>query len=241
MIRLLNRLSRGFALLSALRKPGGFRALCTWRPFSVTSFEIARRLRDAGCDFATIIDGGANVGQFARACAETWPTARIYSFEPLPSIAATLHHNLRDLGPRIQIHQVALGPEPATIMLHQTPYSLQSSVLKPTDLPYENIPVEQARLDDLLRGELLSPPLLLKLDLQGYEMDALNGAVDLLKQTNAVLLEISFKPVYESEPTFEVLRHFLAEHGFRLHRPLDVLWESDQIIQMDALFIRSDA
>lgn len=217
------------------------RAMRTWKPFSITSFEITRRLHTAGYRFGTVIDGGANAGQFARACAETWPEARVFSFEPLPAVASALRANLRDLQQRVHIDEVALGACEGTVTLHSTPYSLQSSVLRPLGTNYTEIAVRQARLDDLVPVAALEGPVLLKLDLQGYELEALRGAPEVLKKTDAVLLEVGFEASYEGEPSFEVLRRFLATCGFAFERPFDVLWQDDQIAQMDALFTRPDA
>lgn len=210
----------------------------TWRPFSITSFELTRRLQSVGYQFSTVVDGGANTGQFARACAEVWPEAHIYSYEPLPLVSRALRQNLHDLADRVQIEEVALGAKEEVVIFHKTSYSLQSSVLTPVGIDYEEIQVRQARLDDLLRDARLVSPVLLKLDLQGYELEALKGSTDLLHHVNAVLLEVGFEASYEGEPSFDVLCRFLEEHGFAFSRPFDVLWQHDQIVQMDALFTR---
>ena len=233
--------SRAARLARLLPRATGRRAFRTWKPFSITSYEITQRLSAAGYRFGTVVDGGANAGQFARASAETWPQAQVYSFEPLPALAATLRQNLRDLVPRVHIEEVALGASAGMVTFYETPYSLQSSVLKPIGTAYEKIEVRQVRLDDLLGETTLAQPVLLKLDLQGYELEALKGAVGLLEKTDAILLEVGFQPTYEGEPSFEVLRRFLETHGFAFRRPFDVLWENDQIAQMDALFTRPDA
>ncbi len=235
---LLDRFTR---LARSLRTSQGREAARSWKPFSITSFEITQRLVQAGYAFDVVIDGGANAGQFARACAMTWPLARVVSFEPLPDLADEAKGNLADVSDRVTVHQVALGPETATVTLHHTPYSLQSSVLKPTGLEFETIDVPQVRLDDVLGGTDLPPATLLKLDLQGYELAALQGATETLARVDAVLLEVGFETSYEGEPSFEALRSFLADHGFAFRRPFDVLWEDGQITQMDALFTRPDA
>ncbi len=237
----MSLLSRVMRLASLLPHATGRRAFRTWKPFSITSYEITQRLSMADYRFSTVVDGGANAGQFARASAETWPGARVYSFEPLPALASMLRRNLQNLGQRVHIEEVALGASAGTVTFYETPYSLQSSALKPTGTTYEQITVRQARLDDLLRDASLQPPVLLKLDLQGYELEALKGATETLAKSDAVLLEAGFETSYEGEPSFEMLRAFLATHGFAFRRPVDVLWENDQITQMDALFTRADA
>jgi hypothetical protein len=82
---------------------------------------------------------------------------------------------------------------------------------------------------------------LLKLDLQGYEIEALKGARAVLGRTDYVLLETAFKRLYENEPLFEDLADYLRTAGFHFLRPVG--FETDfrgEVVQMDALFARGD-
>src|SRR5690606_27391001 len=100
--------------------------------------------------------------------------------------------------------------------------------------------VPVARLDTVLAAEPVEQPVLLKLDLQGYELEALHGATDTLQHTDYVLLEAAFKPVYEGEPLFGELYDFMRAQGFHFLRPLDFLRDArGVIVQMDALFGRA--
>lgn len=228
-------------LLRILRSEGGFAAFRRWKPFSITAFEMMQSLRSQGFSFRTIIDAGANVGQFARAAAETWPEARIFSYEALPEVAAAFADNLHDLASRVHIEQVALGSQEGVISFHRTPYSLQSSALKPLHLASEPVEVAMRCLDEALQDLPIHSPALLKLDLQGYELEALQGAEDLLRRVDYVLLETAFRPSYEGEPSFNEVHAFLIKRGFVFLRPLDFLREGDEIHQMDALFARLHA
>lgn len=230
------RLSQLLHLVRVLPKPGAVQAFRTWKPFSLTSFEMMHALTQQGFAFRTVIDGGANQGQFARAAAETWPDARIYSFEPLPEVGRVLEANLASLKGRVRISHAALGPQEGTLHFYQTPYSLASSALKPEG-PYTEIEVPVLRLDDALAGEPLEGPLLLKLDLQGYELPALDGAPNTLARADAVLLETAFRSGYEGEPLFREVLAYMEAKGFRFLRPLDTLLEGTEIVQMDALFV----
>ncbi len=79
--------------------------------------------------------------------------------------------------------------------------------------------------------------MLLKLDLQGYELEALMGATETLARTRWVLFETGFRKSYEGEPDFVQILDFLRERNFRFVRPLDILRaQNGEIIQMDALF-----
>ncbi len=235
----MSRLRQALELARLLPQPGALRAFRTWRPFSITAFQMLRRLHALGLRPRTVLDGGANIGQFARAAAETFPTARIVSFEPLPDIAARLREHLADLD-RARVVESALGAEARSIRFFRTDYSLASSALQPTQATAQQTEVLAGRLDDLLDGEALEAPVLLKLDLQGYELAALSGAEETLRRTDHVLLEIAFEEAYEDEPHFDELYTFLRARGFRLLRPVDVLTDARGLItQMDALFGRA--
>ncbi|HYF46857.1 MAG TPA: FkbM family methyltransferase, partial [Acidimicrobiales bacterium] len=125
---------RAAKLADALTSKGGVRAALTWRPFSSSAFRLTNQLRRACGDFATVIDVGANAGQFARAAAQTFPDARIISFEPLPEIAAILWDRLRDVD-GLEVHACALGSRNGTIEFHPHRYSLSSSALPAAPSP----------------------------------------------------------------------------------------------------------
>ena len=86
----------------------------------------------------------------------------------------------------------------------------------------------------------LEPPVLLKLDVQGYEATTLRGGLETLKRLDYVILEASFKPMYEGEMLFMDIVHLMASYGFHFLRPVGWLShpETDEFLQMDALFNR---
>jgi FkbM family methyltransferase len=247
MVRVFKKLSEVAAIASSRN---GRRAMRHWRPFSIASWYLTRGLAAEESRFKTVIDGGANVGQFARAVAGTFDGARIFSVEPLPEIAKQLRENMADCS-RVKVLQTCLGNEDGTIKIRQNSYSQASSILPMTagadqgqaelkEIGEIEVPI--ARLDTLLKDEKLESPVLLKLDLQGYELEALKGATSVLSQCDYVLVETVFARVYEGEPLFEDIMLFLKDAGFRFIRPLNFLRDlSGRIIQMDALFGRRPA
>lgn len=235
-------LGRLVPLAQTLARPGGLRAALRWRPFSITAFRMLRTLKRLGLQPQTIIDAGANAGQFSRAAAETFPEARIHAFEALPDLAERLERRLADC-PRITVHRTAVGSTAGTLSFYRHPYTLASSALpSPGARGVEEIQVPVARLDDVLSDGALPRPLLLKMDLQGFELEALKGAERLLRRTDHVLLEAAFEAGYEGAPSFGEITNHLAARGFRFSRPVSFLSDDAGVVQeMDALFVREGA
>lgn len=243
----MNKLVRAAATL--LSEPAAVRALLTWPHFSFASYSMLTALRKQGIAPATVVDVGANVGQFAVASARTFPTAKIYSVEPLPDCLPKLRHNTRRL-PEVTILPFAVGERSGSVTFRVNAHAHSSSILAledahrrafPDAVEQRTIEVPIRTLDEILADCPLPRPLLLKLDVQGYETQALRGASRLLAVTDHLLLEASFRPMYQGEPAFEELLALAREAGFRFRRPLD--WLADdatgEILQMDALFERA--
>ncbi len=234
-------------VLGLLDQPRAYQAL-RWQPRSLAALELCNRLALLAPGLRAIIDGGANVGQFARAATETYPDAQIFSFEPLPEAGAAFRDNLKGRS-QVRLFPSALGAREGVLTFYPNAYSQSSSALHLTpehrrsfgqdkELPPTTVPV--TTLDALAAGTPLPRPLLVKLDLQGYELNALLGGRQMLATVDQVLVETVFRPMYEGEPLFDDLRGFLLTQGFRFVMPLAFL-EDDAglIVQMDALFARS--
>ena len=241
-------MKRAALLLDMLSIPGGMEALLRWRPRSLVSFRIVSVLKRECESFKTIVDGGANVGQFARAVSWAFPEAAIHCFEPQPEIAERLRANLQD-NPRLSVHECALGNADGTTTFHRNYLSQTSSIL-PLRLAHglygerlkqvSTIQVPIRRLDDALRNVPWQRPALLKLDLQGFELEALRGAEDLLARIDFILVEAAFQEVYQGEPLFNDIHAFLASRRFSLVRPISFGQEPNgDILHTDALFKRS--
>ncbi len=238
-------------LLFHLSNPKCLFAFFAWRPFSITSFLMMRKIKKMGIPFRGIIDGGANVGQFSRAAAENFPGSWIIAFEPLPDVAEEFREKLSDQSHRVRMIQTALGRKEGVVSFHRNSFSLSSSVLPLSEnhrraFPFASdvskVTVPISTLDKALKKENLEGPILLKLDLQGFELEALRGGVATLQKVDAILLESSIKPMYKGEPSFKKIKAFLDQKGFNYSQDLDFLKDfQGNILQMDALFLRKKA
>lgn len=229
-------------LADVVLEPGGLTAMLTWRPFDASAFRVVRSLSKGGLRFNTIIDGGANKGPFTRAATETYPDAQIIAFEPLPDLAEALRRNLTDR-PQVKVMESALGSREGTIDFSGRPQAARSGGSGAGTMHKgEVLEVSVCRLDNALQQILLRPPILLRLDLQGFEIEALRGGVEALSKMDYVIIETSFIPRHAGEPTFLDILEYLRSAGFSFIRPLDFVRDSSgSIVHMEALFAQSFA
>jgi FkbM family methyltransferase len=245
LIKLKEKLCK---MLTAFDTPLQVFNIFLWPMFSLSSYLVISSLIRQGIRPATIIDVGANVGQFAVASAKLLKPARIVSFEPDPHTAELFKRNTAAIT-TIELIQKALGEKKESAEFFVNKESQVSSILAlssarlaefPDHTVKHSIPVEIDTLDDIFESADLQRPILLKIDVQGYEDRVLAGASTLLKSVDFVILEISFKPLYEGEKSSNEMIHLMEQHGFIFLRPLNwnISPQNGEIIEIDALFSR---
>jgi len=196
----------------------------------------------------TVIDVGSYIGAFAFAMQIMRSGVRLYAFEPLEENLRQLELHLRRF-PNCQIFPVALGNYSGEAEFWRSEFPASSSVLPMGELHKTVFPhtasqvkevVRMAKLDEYLSQMAFEGRVLLKLDVQGFERQVLEGAVETLKRVDYVLAEVSYQPLYQGQALFEDIYEFLRVHGFEyagnfssLTSPLD-----GTILQSDALFVR---
>lgn len=237
-------------MLSLLEDVGSVKALATWPKFSITSYFMVSRLAKQGLSPRTILDVGANVGQFSVASAKLFPNAQVHSFEPVPRCFEELRKNISGLG-NVVTYPFALGDSEGEIEFRVNSHSHSSSALPlaqahrsafPEAREADRIKVKVLTLDLVFANTELLPPVLLKLDVQGYESQTIRGSIETLKRIDYVILEASFKRMYEGEALFMEIVRMMEAQGFQFERPAGwlVAPDSGEILQMDALFVRED-
>lgn len=103
------------------------------------------------------------------------------------------------------------------------------------------IQVEEVRVDTLIERGRLAPPELLKLDVQGYEHECLEGFGKYLDHVVAVELETQLQPIYEGQKLFADLHRFLTGERFVLrHLAPQGDWGDGEIVEMNAFFSRRE-
>jgi FkbM family methyltransferase len=197
----------------------------------------------------TVIDVGANTGQFARLARRTFPDAMIYSFEPIEKCYRQLLASFAN-DSRFQAFPWALGDQTGQASFHQSNYSPSSSVLPMAALHREQFPytakesvglVEMRRLDDAARLLKLETPVLAKLDVQGYEDHVIKGGINVLRAATVLIIEVSFERLYAGQPLFHEIYELTSGMNFLYHGSWRQLLspEDGRPLQADAVFIRS--
>ena len=198
----------------------------------------------------TVLDVGANIGQYADALRASGFGGRIVSFEPLGDAYAQLAHRAAK-DPKWQAERTAVGAERGTLEIHIAANSHSSSVLPMNDthlgaapqsrtIGSESVPV--TTIADVVAANGVVPDrTLLKIDTQGYEKPVLDGAGELLAQFALVQLELSFVPLYDGQALYPELVERLGALGFEWYG-VDAAFvdpRTGRMLQVDGLFARS--
>jgi len=198
---------------------------------------IMEQARSMGIAPASVIDAGAANG--TQELYLTFPQARHLLIEPLREFEPALDA-LKKRIPQLEYVIAAAGPQAGETTIHVHPDLYGSSTRledEGTDVNGTPRVVPVARLDDLCKD--LPAPYLLKIDVQGGELDVLTGAANVLRHTEMVVLETLLFETYRDAPQFRDVVEFMHQRGFvlydiadLLHRPLD-----NALLQIDVAFV----
>ena len=208
--------------------------------------EHAAVLRNLG-PLRTVVDIGANRGQFALAVRHVFPQARIVSFEPLAGPAALWRAVFAGDG-QAELVEAAVGPESGTAQIHLSarddsssllPITARQNALFPGTAEAGTATIHVVRLADALPAAHIETPALLKLDVQGFELQALAGCEAALDHFDWVYVECSFMELYAGQSFAGDVIAWLRERGLRLAGVYNMAYDGDgRAVQADFLFGR---
>lgn len=197
----------------------------------------------------TVLDIGANVGQFAKEIREKLPEAKIYSFEPIKECFDKLNENMKK-DKNFEAFNFALGDKNEKLEMHKSFYTPSSSILEMAEAHKKLFPhtkenkleqIEVKRLDNIASSLSLGKEILIKVDVQGFEDKVIEGGKETFKKARVILIENSFVELYKGQPLFDDIYEKLKSLGFvykgSLQEKLDQ--KTGQIIFEDSLFIKS--
>jgi len=192
-----------------------------------------------------VVDIGANCGQFALISRKCFPDARIDSFEPLAEPADRFEKVFAG-DANIHLHRCAIGAEKATMTIHVSERDDSSSLLPIGKNQSELFPhtgEKEVRetpvlpLHEAMDTDDLSSPALLKIDVQGYELEVLKGCCSMLDRFAWVYVECSFIELYEGQALAHEVIEYLAQYGFRLAGAYNMTYDRKGLaVQADFLF-----
>jgi FkbM family methyltransferase len=202
-------------------------------------------LRGAGYRPGIIVDGGANMGEWARTARRVFPDARLHLIEPQAACRPALEAMARDLG-GLTVHAVAVTRPGVT----RAPFAgggggTGARIARGDEAAGDGGAWAATTLDALLADRVgEGERALLKLDLEGHEAAALEGAERLLRVVEVVIAEVQFFEVNGNGlPVFADVAGALARRGFDLYdfaglaaRPRD-----RRLRMGDAVFVRRDS
>ncbi len=199
----------------------------------------------------TILDVGANTGQYGLLMRELGYTGKLISFEPMKKAFQELENNAKSDSSWITINH-ALGHKDGRSVINISNNSFSSSILEmlpthensaPTSKYVAKEEIEIKKLDSVF--DSVCPKgsnVMLKIDTQGYEKNVLDGSTESLKNIGVIELELSLVPLYENGSLYLEMIELLNGKGFDLFYLENVFSNPDtgQLLQVDGIFVRRE-
>jgi len=196
-------------------------------------------------DIKTIYDIGACIGTWSLLAKSVFPHSKIIAFEALAKHVKELHQKTKHIATELTVFNQALGKEENI----QTMY-LQKNTDASSFLPIsaeglkecsflgetERIELHVQKLSSLIKDHNLPYPDLIKIDVQGLELDILEGGLPFIQHAKWILMEVSFEELYEGQPAYHEVFNYMEKIGYRfysLNKDTTVL---TKLIQTDILF-----
>jgi len=212
------------------------------RGFRTSLAGVLQQAKNLGLSPKTIIDVGAAYGQFALRCRSIFPDAKYVLVEPLEEYATSLEAIVATMPTAEYVRAAAASQEgELTINVHRDLVG-SSLYLEQEDSSVNGVPrtVPTITIDSLIQKKKWDAPYLIKVDVQGAELDVLSGAKETLRHSEYVLLEVSFFGFFRDGPQFHDVIAFMKSEGFVAYdiyglqyRPLD-----GALSQADLAFVR---
>lgn len=174
----------------------------------------------------TYVDIGSNRGQFF--CEFRRHIKRkfkgYYFFEPIIEAKVSLEKILTECGVDASVYDIALSNEEKESVFYQTKNEVSSSLKKPKkeflkseDLDSSDIiksNIKSRRISGLMDPSFFDSQLFVKLDVQGAELEVLQGFGKQIKSIGLLVVECSFSDSYEERVKISEIINYLSENGF---------------------------
>lgn len=204
-------------------------------------------MKNHGFNPKVIIDGGAHLGKWSESMSGIYPNAEYLIVEPNPDVNKNIEERINPTEIKYHLIKKALGPENGETFLNvwggADTKMVGSSICghvqgeEPNKVSCEVINV------DSIAAEFNVTPDLVKLDLQGYELEALKGATKVLEKAELFLIEFGCLEAYTDRATPKELMDYMYDHNFVLYDIVDLHYRpyDNALTGGDFLFISNNS
>lgn len=190
-----------------------------------------------------IVDVGAYEGEWSRMVKQIWPSSDLILIEPNKEKQLKLKQVAQDL--KATYFQDLIGAKTGDRVEFELLETGSSVYPEQSDIDRASEMREIQTLDEITKGQSVD---FLKIDTQGYELEVLKGATQTIKNTKAILLELSFIDINMGAPLILDFLNYLNDRNFLMYdilefhrRPSDrVLWQIDCLLVPKTSFLRED-
>jgi len=190
-----------------------------------------------------ILDVGAHIGDTTELYRKYFSQSKIFCFEPFPESCDALKKRFIN-DSTINIVETALGSKDETKTLYVSNFSNLNSLKKPNERAWgfadnKSVDVETTTLDQFCFANDIKHIDILKLDVQGSELDILLGSKTILEKGNISLIYVEWQvvPLYENHHKYYKIAEFLAGFDYELFNLYNINEaRSGQIRWADAIY-----
>ena len=218
------------------------RTVSVYSPVKDDAKRALRLIRRRGFEPRTIIDIGAFKGKFTRWARREFPGVRAIMFEANAEWEADLRAMQGRLGDGVQYRIGLLGDRPRDSVRFYRGGTGSSIYREMTSVPMEEVDLPMSTLDDEFEALGMAGPCLLKIDVQGAEIDVLSGGLKTLESVEFVFSECSVLEYNKGGAQLAQMIGWMDEQGFVLYDISQIMRLPDlSLVQLDAIFVRKDS
>ncbi|HRN91012.1 MAG TPA: FkbM family methyltransferase [Ferruginibacter sp.] len=208
---------------------------------------FTKQLELTGNKAEIIFDVGANRGNVTLKYADTFPKSKIYAFEPFEE-AFKILSSKSVANPRIHLNQIGIAEFTGTKTFYENVNMDTNSTFEPdtmglsSDNQVKNVSISTIpviTIDEFCLKHQINKIDILKMDIQGGELNALKGASDLLskKAVGLIFMETYFREQYKNQPLFHDVSKYLHEWGYYVQDFYEPIYGKGSLAWCDVIFM----